>query len=185
MQAHILSLHTPSNPWVGQKVKTCIFLKVVLLHIKLKRMEHRASCKRIFCPYTHPQHLGWGQMVKTFFFTESCCYISKLREWSIEHYASTYSVLTHTLDPCTECQVFIKTPKYSCQPQALKIWTDWKRYCPRSFKECLIRDRRAAGSSLTGVTALCPWARHVNPCFVLVQPRMNHPNITEGVLTGT
>ena len=24
---------------------------------------------------------------------------------------------------------------------------------------CLTRDRRAAGSSLTGVTALCPWAR--------------------------
>ena len=28
-----------------------------------------------------------------------------------------------------------------------------------SVVECLTRDRRAAGSSLNGVTALCPWAR--------------------------
>ena len=28
-----------------------------------------------------------------------------------------------------------------------------------SVVECLTRDRRAAGSSLTGVTALCPLAR--------------------------
>ena len=28
-----------------------------------------------------------------------------------------------------------------------------------SVVKCLTRDRRAAGSSLTGVTALCPWAR--------------------------
>ena len=28
-----------------------------------------------------------------------------------------------------------------------------------SVVECLTRDRTAAGSSLTGVTALCPWAR--------------------------
>ena len=29
-----------------------------------------------------------------------------------------------------------------------------------SVVECLTWDRRAAGSSLTGVTALCPWAKH-------------------------
>ena len=29
------------------------FLKEVMLHIRLKRMEHRASCKYIFCPYIH------------------------------------------------------------------------------------------------------------------------------------
>ena len=33
------------------------------------------------------------------------------------------------------------------------------RKCSGSVVECLTRDRRAAGSSLTGVTALCPWAR--------------------------
>ena len=33
----------------------------------------------------------------------------------------------------------------------------WER--SGSVVECLTRDRRAAGSSLAGVTALCPWAR--------------------------
>ena len=47
MQAHILSLHTPSTPGVGSKVK----------HF-LKGMEHRAPCKHILCPYTHPQLVG-------------------------------------------------------------------------------------------------------------------------------
>ena len=44
-----------------------------------------------------------------------------------------------------------------------------------SVVECLTRDRRAAGSSLTGVTALCPWARHIYPSLVLVQPRKTRP----------
>ena len=51
--------------------------------------------------------------------------------------------------------------------------------------ECLTQDRRAAGLSLTGVTALCPWARHINPSLVLVQPRETRPNVTERLLTGT
>ena len=55
MQAYMLSLYTPSSPRMGSKVKTFFSLKVVLLHIKLKVMEHRASRKDISCPYTHPQ----------------------------------------------------------------------------------------------------------------------------------
>ena len=44
MQAHIQSLHTPSTPGMVSKVKTHIcFLKVVMLHIKLKGMENRAN----------------------------------------------------------------------------------------------------------------------------------------------
>ena len=57
-----------------------------------------------------------------------------------------------------------------------------------SVVECLTRDRRAAGSSLTGVTALCPRARFINHCLVhvLVQPRKISPSdITEKLLTGT
>ena len=50
--------------------------------------------------------------------------------------------------------------------------------------ECLTRDREAAGLSLTGVTALCPWARHINPSLVLVQPRKARPYITERLLMG-
>ena len=50
--------------------------------------------------------------------------------------------------------------------------------------DCLTRDLGAAGSSLTGVTALCPWTRHVNPSLVLVQPRKTHPYINERLLIG-
>ena len=58
----------------------------------------------------------------------------------------------------------------------------WER--SSSVVECLIRGRGAAGSSLTGVTALCPWARHINPSLVLVQPRKTRPYITERLLMG-
>ena len=53
-----------------------------------------------------------------------------------------------------------------------------------SVVECLTRDRGVAGSSLTSVTALCPWARHINPSLVLVQPRKTRPYITERLLMG-
>ena len=45
--------------------------------------------------------------------------------------------------------------------------------------ECLTRDLRAAGFSVTGVTALCPWARHINPCLVMVKPRKTRSDETE------
>ena len=32
-----------------------------------------------------------------------------------------------------------------------------------SVVECLTRDRRAVGSSFTGVTALCPLSKNINP----------------------
>ena len=54
------------DPAVELKGQT-FFLKVVMLKIKLKRIEHR---KQIFCPYTHPRHLRWGQKV-IFVFSES------------------------------------------------------------------------------------------------------------------
>ena len=38
------------------------------------------------------------------------------------------------------------------------------------------------GSSLTGITGLCPWARHINPSLVLVQPRKTHAYIPERLL---
>ena len=68
MQAHILSLHTHTSAYgagsIGQDI---CFLKVVN-HIKLKGIEHRASCtQHIFFPYTHPLPIGLGQKVKTFF----------------------------------------------------------------------------------------------------------------------
>ena len=47
------------------------------------------------------------------------------------------------------------------------------------MEECLTGDRRAAGLSLTSVTALCPSAS-----LVLVQPRKACPYITERLLLG-
>ena len=68
MQAHnILLLHTSSAPGMGSKGQNIFFLKVVVMHIKLKRMKHRAPRKHIVCPYTNPRFLGLGQTVKTFF----------------------------------------------------------------------------------------------------------------------
>ena len=68
IQAHILSLHTPSTQG-GVKGEN-IFSEVVMLHIKLMGMEYRAPCKHIFCPYIHPRPLGCDQKSKHFF-TES------------------------------------------------------------------------------------------------------------------
>ena len=50
--------------------------------------------------------------------------------------------------------------------------------------ECLTQDRRAVGSSLTGVTALWSLSKHIYPSLVLVQPRKNRPYITERLLMG-
>ena len=44
---------------------------------------------------------------------------------------------------------------------------------------------RGCGFSLTGITVLCPWAWHIDPCLVLVQPRKTSPDITGKLLTGT
>ena len=54
---------------------------------------------------------------------------------------------------------------------------NWKRR--GSVVECLTQDQGVAGSCLTGGTALCSWARHFNPCLVLVQPRKTHLHRTE------
>ena len=43
MEANILPTDTPLTQGVGSKGQTISFLKVVMLHIKLKRIKHRAS----------------------------------------------------------------------------------------------------------------------------------------------
>ena len=42
MVANVLLTDTPSTPGVGVKQSNHLFLKVVMLHIKLKGIEHRA-----------------------------------------------------------------------------------------------------------------------------------------------
>ena len=52
-----------------------------------------------------------------------------------------------------------------------------------SVVECLTRDRGAAGSSLTGITAL--WSlSNIYPSLVLVQPMKTRPCLTERLLIG-
>ena len=53
-----------------------------------------------------------------------------------------------------------------------------------SVVECLTPDWGAVSWSLTGDTALCPWARLINTSLVLVQPRKTCPYITERLLMG-
>ena len=43
---------------------------------------------------------------------------------------------------------------------------------------------RVLDSRPRGRTTLCPWARHIKPSLVLVQPRKTHPYITERLLMG-
>ena len=51
--------HSPPSTDPGvQKAKIQLFHNKVMLHIKLKGMEHRAPCKHIFSPYTLPQPVG-------------------------------------------------------------------------------------------------------------------------------
>ena len=65
-----------------------------------------------------------------------------------------------------------------------RFTTRYKGESSGSVVEFLTRYRGAVGSSLAWVTALCPWARHINPSLVLVQPRKTCPYITERFLMG-
>ena len=54
-----------------------------------------------------------------------------------------------------------------------------------SVVKCLTRDREAAGSSLTSVTALWSFSKtYIYPSLVLVQPRKTRPCLTERLLMG-
>ena len=85
-----------------------------------------------------------------------------------------------------------------------KAYEPFSRYCPYHFllhdyiqrktvmasffdKQwlsgvCLTRYRGVAGSSLTGGTAMCPWARPFILCLVLVQHKKTHPDMTEKIV---
>ena len=53
MLANSLPLDTPSTPGVGSKGQLVFsFLKVELLHIKLKVMKLRTPCRQMFCTFT-------------------------------------------------------------------------------------------------------------------------------------
>ena len=70
------------------------------------------------------------------------------------------------------------------------LWSQRKvlkeRYLGSAVVECLTRDRRAAGSSLTGVVPHCvgSLSKNINPSLVLVQHRKTRPFIAERLLMG-
>ena len=49
--------------------------------------------------------------------------------------------------------------------------------------ECLTRERPRVWASQASLRC-CPWARHIYPSLVLVQPRKTHPCLTERLLMG-
>ena len=100
MQAHILSLHTPSTPRWGPR-SNIVLLKVVMLLNKLKGKEHRVPCKHTICLNTHPRSLGWDQRSKHFFSSESSHYMLHIKLMGMEHrarYKHVFCPYTH-LEP--------------------------------------------------------------------------------------
>ena len=63
------------DPRVGVEGQT-FFMNVVMLHIKLIGMEHRAPFNHIFCPNKHPRPLGWGQTIKIIFVLKVPCHVA-------------------------------------------------------------------------------------------------------------
>ena len=102
-------------------------------------------------------------------------------------FSDLYSVCLKTIDHLSFKSWIFSGHTASFKIRVLKV-QDFANFFYRersgSVVECLTQDRRAAGSSLTGVTVLCPWARHINPSLVLVQPRKTRPFITERLLMG-
>ena len=71
-------------------------------------------------------------------------------------------------------------------PEVKKLFTCSTQLSIRgSVVAYLTQDQRVAGLCLTGVIVLCPRARHINPCLVLVQCRKTCPDIAEKLLTRT
>ena len=69
------SLKTRLDPWVDlgncADAKNQLFKDIVMFHINLKSMKHTITCQELYCPYSHCQHMGWGQ--NNFFWKWSCC----------------------------------------------------------------------------------------------------------------
>ena len=148
--------------------------------------------------FEYPQHMFWLRNTKIIFKYAllsggGCSNCERSRRYKLHCMSSSVSLVFS--DATTTCQTCVKSndllslrmkylghrPTFLPNTKPLSsIMRPWfNKRCIRersgSVVECLTRDRRAAGSSLTGVTALCPWARHIYPSLVLVQPRKTRP----------
>ena len=99
---HIFCPYSRPRPLGG--VKRSFFTEVVMLHIKLKGIERRAPCKKIFSHCTRPQPLGYVQKVKHSFFLKVVMLHIKLK--GTEHRAQC----KHIFCPYTH-------------PQLLGVWS--------------------------------------------------------------
>ena len=139
---------------------------------------------------------------KTGLLTLRLKYFNPFINWS---FASVQVVLSDSQNNWS-CHTGPLNTYFSCMSQQIQIFTfysqwdillscwpfisssiDFRFMCrvrSGSVVECLTRDRGDVGSSLTDVTAVCPWARHINPSIVLVHPRKTRPYITERLLMG-
>ena len=113
--------------------------------------------------------------------------------WARHIYPSLILVQPRKTRPCLTERLLMgrkesnqtnKTSEIVCTKYWLTAKSSLPRECSGSVIECLTQDHEAGGLSLTGVTSLCPWARHINPSLVLVQPRKTCPYITERLLIG-
>ena len=87
-----------SRPWgVGKKVKIH-FSDYGHVAYQIKGNDKCSNMQAHILSFHIPSTLGWGKMSKLFFLKAVMLHI-KLKEWKIEHHASTYSKLTYTLDP--------------------------------------------------------------------------------------
>ena len=68
MVASIFPTDTPLTQGVGSKGQTIYFLKVVMLHIKLKVTTLTATWWQIFCTQTLPRPRELGQKIKLYTF---------------------------------------------------------------------------------------------------------------------
>ena len=90
MVANILPA-TPTHPppptlwWLGQNVKIKLLQSLVTLHIQLKGITNAATCKHIFCPFTHHDLWVGVKRQKNFILKVVMLHI-KLREWSMGHH---------------------------------------------------------------------------------------------------
>ena len=96
MVANIMPTDTPSTQGVWSKGQTISFLKVVMFHIKLKGIEHRAPWKQTCCHYTHQRPLGWGQKAILFFFSKSGHVAYQIKVEEVETYMQGNALNLHT-----------------------------------------------------------------------------------------
>ena len=141
--------------------------------------------------FEYPQHLFWLRNKKIIFFVYTL--LTKVK--ACREMPCSWYLLEADAGTLLEVYWVSNESIYVYQP-LLHIGSDcnWINTFPAittsvsersgSVIECLNGDLGAAGSSLTGVTALCPWARYIYSSIVLVQPRKTRLYITERLLMG-